>query len=336
MSDTLSDAKYSKRFFLKNLTWNISGFSRNIFNLLQIVEDEDPSLMSISEPWLHLSDAKISLESFLPSYNFFLNSEDRHDNLLSLAKSRAFGGTLVLWKTHLDPYITILKPVSSRILALVLDQPGFQISVHITIYLSTAGHDPQYVQDLALLQETINEVKLKYPDSVIYLRGDANASIIPRSNNKRDDLFKYFTVTNSLNSTSISHTTYHHFMNNGLSDSTIDVLLSSKESCDGSVNHSQESLIKILCSKTHACIDSNHDAIISSVSLKAVPLPTPSDDNVTAPRIQHTKHKVVWSEEGVTAYQNLLSQSLPSLKSSYEGATEAGSASVLFEVLTVF
>ena len=121
-------------------------------------------------------------------------------------------------------------------------------------------------------------------------------------------------------------------MNNGLSDSTIDVLLSSKESCDGSVNHSQESLIKILCSKTHPCIDSTHDAIISSVSLKSVPLPTPSDDNVTAPRIQHTKHKVVWSEEGVIAYQNLLSQSLPSLKSSYEGATEAGSASVLFEV----
>ena len=121
-------------------------------------------------------------------------------------------------------------------------------------------------------------------------------------------------------------------MNNGLSDSTIDVLLSSKESCDGSVNLSQESIIKILCSKTHACIDSNHDAIISSVSLKAVPLPTLSEDNVTAPRVKHSKHKVVWSEEGVLAYQNLLSQSLPALKSSYDGATEAGSASVLLQV----
>ena len=146
MSTDLSDANTSKKLFLTNLTWNIEGLSRNVYNLLKIVQDEDPSLICLSEPWLHLPDAEISLENFLPKYKYFLNSEDRHDKLLSLVRCRAHGGTLVLWKKELDPYVTILDPVSSRILALVLDQPGYQISVHITIYLSKSGNDPKFVQ----------------------------------------------------------------------------------------------------------------------------------------------------------------------------------------------
>ena len=62
-----------------------------MFNLLQIIKNEDPSLIFISEPWLHLSDAPLALENFLPHFKFFLNSEDRHDSLLSLSKSRAHG-----------------------------------------------------------------------------------------------------------------------------------------------------------------------------------------------------------------------------------------------------
>ena len=199
-----------------------------MYNLLKIVQDEDPSLICLSEPWLHLPDAEIYLENFLPKYKYFLNSEDRHDKLLSLVRCRAHGGTLVLWKKELDPYVTILDPVSSRILVLVLDQPGYQISVHITIYLTTSGNDPKFVQDLALLQETINNTSQKYPESVMYIRGDANASVLPRQNNKRDDLFKYFTESNDLLATPLNHHTYHHFVNEGLSDSSIDVLLSSK------------------------------------------------------------------------------------------------------------
>ena len=49
----------------------------------------------------------LALDDFLPRYNFYLNSEDRHDNLLALVKSRAHGGTLALWGKDLYPYITI-------------------------------------------------------------------------------------------------------------------------------------------------------------------------------------------------------------------------------------
>ena len=42
------------------------------------------------------------------------------------------------------------------------------------------------MKDLTLVQETIEIVDEKYPDTLVYVRGDANASAIPRKNNKRD------------------------------------------------------------------------------------------------------------------------------------------------------
>ena len=132
------------------------GFSRNTFNLLQVVRDEDPTFIFLSEPWLHLPDAPLVLEEHLHHYNYFLNSEDRHDKLLSLLKSRAHGGTLVLWKKDLDAYVFILEPSSSHVLALVLEKPGYQTTVHITIYLSTSGREAEFMRDLALLQDTID------------------------------------------------------------------------------------------------------------------------------------------------------------------------------------
>ena len=110
---------------IKIITWNISGFSRNKFNLKAIIEEEDPTFIFISEPWLHLSDQDLATDILSTLYSSYLNSEDRHDDLLSLQKTRAHGGTLTFWKKELDPYVTILEPTSSRILVLVLDVPGY-------------------------------------------------------------------------------------------------------------------------------------------------------------------------------------------------------------------
>ena len=178
------------------MTWNIEGFSRNAFNLLDILLQEDPSCIFISEPWLHLADAPLALKPFLPQYCYYLNSEDRHDPLLSLSKSRAHGGTLAIWKKELDAYVSVIEPTSSRVLSLVLDKPGYKPSIHITVYLSTSGRDADFMKDLAQLQDTIDYANEKYPDSSLFIRGDANASPIPRSNNQRDELFKYFIYEN--------------------------------------------------------------------------------------------------------------------------------------------
>ena len=314
---------------IKNLTWNVEGFLRNSFNLLKILQDEDPSLIFLSEPWLHLADAPLALKLFLQQYSYFLNSEDRHDILLSLAKSRAHGGTLAIWKKDLDPYITVLEPSSSRVLALVLDKPGYQVSIHISLYLSTYGKDADFMKDLSHLQETIDMAVEKYPGSLVFVKGDANASFSPRTKNKRDQLFNYFVTENKLDSIDIGHKSHHHFTNNGLSDSNIDVLLHPEESFD---DEAAETLNKIICGKTNPLVDSTHDVLISTISLPFLSLPDVSADNVLAPRVQHTKHKVIWSEEGIADYQHLLSKTLTNLQLDYCDVNEPEVASVLFQV----
>ena len=285
---------------LKILSWNIEGILRNIFNLKHLVQTELPSLIFLSEPWLHLSDSPLALDLLAHHYNYFLNSEDRHDDLLSLKKSRAHGGTLSLWDKDLDPYITILEPRSSRILALVLDKPGYQISIHLNIYLHTAGKEANFLEDLAQLEDILDEVSEKYPDSITYIRGDANSSPVPRTLNKRDFLFKHFLETNNLGSVPTHHNTYHHFTNAGMSDSSIDVLLYKMVTSEGAPNTCIESLLKVLCSKTNSLIDSSHDAIITSVSFPSIPSHIPkTSNNKTAPMIPNLKYKVNWSDEGI-------------------------------------
>ena len=289
-----------------------------------------PCLIFLSEPWLHLSDSSLTLEPLSHNYNFYLNSEDRHDDLLSLRKSRAHGGTLTLWRKDLDPYITIIHPSSSRILVMILDKPGYQTSIHVNIYLHTAGKESAFMEDLALLEDTLDELAESYPDSVTYIRGDANACIKPRLNNTRDSLFGYFLSSNKLEHVLIEHPTYHHFTNDGKSDSNLDVLLSSKVSSEGYPNTSQETLLEILCGKTNCLIDSSHDALFSTVSFSCISQPSSSSENISAPRIKSTKHKIIWSEEGITEYQELLANTLPALQDDFSGELQRGSASVLF------
>ena len=77
--------------YLNNLTCNCEGLTRNTYNLVKIIDTEEPSFIFLSEPWLHLPNAPMIMELFSGQYCFYLNSEDRHDNLLSLRSSEHMG-----------------------------------------------------------------------------------------------------------------------------------------------------------------------------------------------------------------------------------------------------
>ena len=203
------------------------------------------------------------------------------------------------------------------------------------MYLPTAGKDAAFMKELSILQDTIDLVTVvsdKYPDSLVFLRGDTNASIPARSGNKRDILFKYFMEENKFSSASINHKTYHHFTNNGLSDSSIDVILFSDVTSDGTPSTVTESVSKLLCTKTNANVDSSHDVILSTFLLPVKPEVDESSGNIRAPRIAHSKHKILWSEEGIIQYQKLLSQCLPDLQEDYCDVDDPETASVLLQV----
>ena len=252
------------------MTWNIEGYSRSSLEIRQIVDSYTPSLLFISEPWLFLSDLKVATQLLTPQYKMFLNSDDLYNPDLPLLKSRAHGGTLTLWKAELDPYITILPTQTSRILPILLDYPGYQQTIHVNIYLPTSGRESDFIESLASLQATIDHANESYPSALIYVKGDANACSSPRPNNKRDLVFHQFIQDNAFLPLCFnSHKTYHHFLGSGVSDSSIDVALSSTASSDGTPSASSEILLAVLCSKVKTrTFNSHHDAIITRILLR--------------------------------------------------------------------
>ena len=48
------------------------------------------------------------------------------------------------------------------------------------------------MEDLALLEDTVDDLIDNHPDFVVYIRGDSNASVVPRDKNTIDSLFQFF------------------------------------------------------------------------------------------------------------------------------------------------
>ena len=80
-------------------------------NLLHFVDNMLPDLIFLSEPQLFQCDAEALTSMFRGKYCYNLNSEDVHCPELPLAVRKAHGGTMVLWKVELDPYIRVPVPL---------------------------------------------------------------------------------------------------------------------------------------------------------------------------------------------------------------------------------
>ena len=250
----------------------------------------DPDLIFLSEPWMFQSDIPIITKIF-DEYNVILNSDDKYDEELPLRCSRAYGGTLTLYKKHLEPYVTEIDSSSSRILPIILNIPEYNKTVHVNVYLPTSGRENEFVDSLAHLKDIIEEVSDDHPGIDKYIRGDANATCIVRDNNNRDKLFKHVITEMNLNNIEINHKTYHHFVGEGMSDSNIDVIIESTN---------YETVSDILCSKTNSNIESHHDVIVTKLVLPFVGSAVENNnENIKAPKIENKRVKIKWSAEGI-------------------------------------
>ena len=111
-------------------------------------------------------------------YKFVLNSDDKYNPLSPLDKNKASGGTLAMWLQSYDQYITPLTSPSCAILPLLVKLLGVKPSCHIGIYMSTAGHEEDFVSSLSDLDFTISSARDEYgADLVFFIRGDMNASM---------------------------------------------------------------------------------------------------------------------------------------------------------------
>ena len=109
------------------MTWNIEGFSRNLHSLKFLSIQFKPSLIFLSEPQLLQCDAATLLQTFQGCYNFHLNSEDLHVPEIAQTKSKTNGGTMILWQTSLDPFVTVIQTTSPSVTAVLFDVPGYSL-----------------------------------------------------------------------------------------------------------------------------------------------------------------------------------------------------------------
>ena len=216
----------------------------------------------------------------------------------------------------------VLSPSFNVIL---LNCPGFPATAHINIYLPTAGRDADYISDLSKLDNTLDEIAEEYDDPVVIIRGDANASIPVRLSNSRDTLFQYFCKRMGLKAVPTNHKTYHHFTGHGASDSAIDVILHKHSS-----RNISENIEEIICSKEDPRVDSKHDIIVSKFLLPYTGIPN-STQAKKPPSIPNTKHRIVWSDEGVLEYRNLLSSALQNIQENWKNPASPVSYSVLLQ-----
>ena len=226
----------NERITLIALTWNCEGLKTNIFTLKSILNKISPDLCFLSEPQLFQCDAQPILDYIKGEYCFALNSDDMHDPELPLVKNKSVGGTLCLWRKHLDPYVSVIELKSPSFTPFILKLPNFEISIHIAIYLPTHGKDVEFMADLADLGICIEELHETYPAAPLYVRGDGNVNA---KNANRVALLEHFLQKFSL--TKVPHHTYHHFVGGGLFDSDIDVILNSVSILN------QETVTEIMC-----------------------------------------------------------------------------------------
>ena len=234
---------------------------------------------------------------------------------------------MILWRKRLDPFVKPLETTSSHFNVVLFKPPMNTQSIHVCIYLPTAGLDQEFLEELSALENTIEELKENYPGTPIYVRGDANAALPIRDSNKRDAVFSCFCKRLSLKHTSILHPTYHHFQGDGKSDSQIDVLLQFLPD-----KTKDESLLEILCCKTNPFIDSDHDAIISSFPAPKSVQPDTSSNSLEDIQVSHKRSKVKWSEDGIYNYRKLLESTLPDLRDGYNHKLSTSSFSALLQV----
>ena len=303
------------------LTWNIEGLRRNIFNLIHLKELFHPDIIFLTETQLFDCDVQTVMSHMSGDYCYFLNSSDKYEPELALQNSKAYGGTMILWKRELHPFITVRPAQTSAFLPLVFKPPGAIPSIHVCVYLPTCGRDRAFHDDLSKLSEAIDILQAELPESPTYLRGDFNVN---DKNQLRKGLLASFMLTEGMIEVPQQHPTYHHFTRNGTRDSHLDKVLHSKTGV--------ESILQILCKYENTFIDSHHDAILSQCFIKkCLPQQNITCSNISVPKQTNTRHRILWTDDGIEQYQSLLIPNLERLQELWLSGSSKSCTSLFIE-----
>ena len=158
------------------LTWNCEGIKNSIYTLKEILTRDSTDLVFLSEPQIFQPDIATTMGLVDSTHSYYLNSDDLHDCELALKKSKSLGGTLVMWKKCLDPFVTIHPVNTPAFTPLILQPPGYQLSIHIALYLPTSGKEQEFATELTNLRTCLDELSVLYPSALVFIRGDGNVN----------------------------------------------------------------------------------------------------------------------------------------------------------------
>ena len=222
---------------------------------------------------------------------------------------------MVLWKKELDPFVTVYMTDTSSFTPVILELPNISTTIHIALYLPTAGQDSYFIAELSKLRIILDELIIKYSDPIIFIRGDANSS---SKNRFRSTLFSSLCKDYTLTRIPINHFTYHHFVGGGLYDSDLDVILHS------TVTGAHEELTSIHCRNEEPSVDSHHDLLVSEATLPHHrEEEVDKSENIKAPRIPNTRQKIIWSEEGIELFSQITAKLLPDIRDRWKAESKA-------------
>ena len=295
---------------------------RGMHCLKYFADIEIPDFIFLNEVQIFKSDIEQAMVLFQGEYNHALNSEDTYNQGLAITNSKAIGGTMILWKKSLDAYVTVLPVNTPSFLPILFHPPGCSPSLHISLYLPTSGKEPEFVQELTTLRIFIETIIEEAKAQIVYIRGDSNVN---DNHTDRMKMLKSLMETLNLVRIPINHKTYHHFVGNGMFDSNIDVILQSSD------QNPKESVTAILCKNVYPNIHSHHDIIISTINLPLDPVESAIPCS-SAPVIKNKRHKIVWSDDNIAEYQELISDSLSCLRERWLNSSSKSSVSILLRV----
>ena len=264
------------------------------------------------------------MKLFQGKYSSSLSSMDILDPELPFHQ-RAKGGCMILWKTHLDSHVHPCLSSSSSFLPIVFSPPGHRTSIHLSIYLPTAGRDTEFVEEMVKLGNCIEDLLEKYQDAILFIRGDANVN--PK-NLTRCKILERFCEQWDLVSPAVHHPTYHHFTGQGAYDSQLDILLHSKTVT--------EDLTKIICKLTNPLVTSHHDILLSSFSLPHHIKTGPNPVLPLAPKVNNNRVKIHWNKLGIEAYGKCVGYNLARFRSTWLDPLSEPSISVLLQSTNSF
>ena len=138
------------------LTWNVENLKSNRFTLKYFVDMMVPDFIFLNETQIFQFEEHLATDLFRDNYCHSLNSDDIFDPELPFIKNRSIGGTMILWKSSLDPFVTVLPKASASFLAILFHPPGSPPSIHVSLYLPTSGKETQFIEELSKVRIFLN------------------------------------------------------------------------------------------------------------------------------------------------------------------------------------